>query len=77
MEAKALSIVSQQCPHRRPPTLRDRWKSMWTSVPLSRMTRCQYDVGHFGQHCDPQSHQWATPSWVERSRPRAYEELTD
>jgi|PlaIllAssembly_1097288.scaffolds.fasta_scaffold04099_4 hypothetical protein len=77
MMANATSILSQQCPQRRRPTLRDRLKSMWTSVPLSRMTRCQYNAGHLGLHCDAQSHQWATPDQVEQRRPGAYQELTD
>jgi hypothetical protein len=75
MKANASSSPSQQCPHRRPPTLRDRLKSMWTSVPLSRMTRCRYDVGHLGLHCDLQSHHWAMPCRVEQRRPRADQEL--
>ncbi len=75
MDANATSSTSQQCPHRRPPTLRDRLKSMWTSVPLSRMTRCQNEAGHHGLHCDLQSQQWATPSWAMQRRAHDAEEL--
>jgi len=77
MMANATSTLSQQCPQRRRPTLRDRLKSMWTSVPLSRLTRCQYNAGHLGLHCDAQSHQWVTPPRVEQPRPDAYQELAD
>jgi len=77
MKANATSIPSQQCPQCRRPTLWDRLKSIWTSVPLSRKTRCQYGAGHSGLHCDAESHRWATPSRVDLSGPGAYEELTD
>ena len=68
-------IMSQQCPHRRPPTLADRVKSIWSSVPLSRATRCQYNVGHLGTHCDQRREEWATPEPVEQRLPRAYRRL--